>query len=266
MTGLGRTWRALPDLLAVSAAEIAAWRAELILWVLTATLPLIQAALWDTVAADGPVAGFDRAGLSRYFAATLLVRQLTASWVVWALNGEIRSGSLSVKLLKPIHPLWQYAAQMGLALPLRLAVLAPILAAWIAWRPALWRWPAPQEWAAFLVSVALAWAIAFLVQAWIATAAFWLDKTDALWGLWFACWMVASGYTAPMATLPPAAAAWARWGPFYATLGAPVEILAGCCPDPVAAIATQAVWAGGLLWLTRATWRAGVRRYGAFGA
>lgn len=272
--------RALPDILRVSAAEVTAFKAELALWVLTATLPLIQLALWNAVTEDGPVAGFDQGDMARYFVATLLVRQLTASWLVWSLNYEIRTGTLSQRLLKPVHPLWQYGVQMILAMPIRMAVLLPIVVPILWWKPELWRTPAPLELLAFAVSAALAWLLTFLVQAIIAIGAFWIDKSDAFMNLWFAVWMVASGYAAPMAVLPPDVNAALRWLPFRATLGAPVEILAGstCAPGEAACdeaarhagilldLALQVGWTVVLLAVVAWAWRRGVARYGAFGA
>ena len=58
---------------------------------------------------------YDQNGIARYFACTLVVRQLTSAWLMWELNQEIRSGSLSPKLLKPVNPLWGSALQMAAA-------------------------------------------------------------------------------------------------------------------------------------------------------
>lgn len=265
--------RALPDILRVSAAEVTAYRAELALWVLTATLPLIQLALWNTVAADGPVGGYDQLDITRYFVATLLVRQLTASWLAWSLGYEIRTGALSQRLLKPVHPLWQYAAQMVLAMPIRMAVLLPVAVPILLWRPELWRTPSVPELLAFAASAALAWLLTFQVQALVAIAAFWIDKSDALMTLWFSVWIMASGYVAPMALLPGPAERILRWLPFRATLGAPVEILAGPpgggAPDFGRIgldLLLQLGWAGVLGLCVACAWRRGVVRYGAFGA
>ena len=272
---MSHLFRALPDIFRVSAAEVTAFRAELALWVLTATLPLIQLALWNAVAEDGPIAGFDQGDLARYFVATLLVRQLTASWLAWSLNWEIRSGGLSQRLLKPVHPLWQYGVQMLLAMPIRVAVLLPVIVPILWWKPDLWRVPPPLEIAAFAVSVALAWFITFLVQALIAIGAFWIDKSDAFMDLWFAIWMISSGYAAPMAVLPEPVNAVLRWLPFRATLGTPVEILAGAPSGLDDAgrnagialdLALQVGWAAVFLILVVVSWRRGVARYGAFGA
>jgi ABC-2 type transport system permease protein len=260
--------RVLPDLFRVSAAEVFAWRAELVLWVLTATFPLLQLALWNTVAAEGPVAGMDQDAIARWFAGTLLVRQLTASWVAWSLSYEIRSGALSPRLLKPIHPLWHYAAQMVLAMPIRMAVLAPVLVPLLWWRPSLLAWPGAPAMACFALSVALAWLLLFLVQSLVGIAAFWVDKTDSLFMLWFAIWTVASGYAAPMAVFPDWLRAVATWLPFRATLATPVELLGGFLSpaDAVPDLVIQGAWVVVLLGAVSVAWRRGLVRYGAFGA
>ena len=47
--------RASPTLLRVGFAEAIAYRAEMIVWVLATTMPLVMLALWTSVASDGPV-------------------------------------------------------------------------------------------------------------------------------------------------------------------------------------------------------------------
>lgn len=260
--------RALPDLFRVGFAGIVAYRAEMTIWILTATLPLIMLALWNAVAAEGPVAGFDQVEIARYFAATLLVRQLTSVWLVWEMNYEIRSGRLSQKLLKPMHPLIQYAVEMITSVPFRAVILTPLLAALLLWRPELWKTPTPTAAALFAVSLVFAWSINFLVQAVFATLSFWLDKTDGLFGVWFAAWSLLSGYIAPLDTFP----GWARDVlvvlPFRGMLGLPVEILGSFLSpaDALPQIGLQVFWIAVMGFLLATLWSAGIRRYGAFGA
>jgi ABC-2 type transport system permease protein len=260
--------RAFPDMLRIGFAASVAYRAELIIWILTATLPLVMLALWNAVAAGGPVAGLGQPELARYFAATLIVRQLTGAWVFWELNYEIRTGALSARLLRPMHPLWWNAAAILGAVPLRLIVLAPMIAGLLWWRPELAVFPGWAALGLFVVSVALAWALTFLIQALFALFAFWLDQTDGLFGLYFAVWSVLSGYVAPLAIFPAWARGWLDWLPFRATLAVPVELLGGFVTTAEGAegVALQALWTGVLLVAVGVAWRAGVRRYGAFGA
>src|SRR6185503_12640490 len=74
-----RALRAYPTLLRIGFAEAVAYRAELLVWMLTTTMPLVSLALWSAVAAAAPVGRFTQQGFAAYFLATLIVRQLTRS-------------------------------------------------------------------------------------------------------------------------------------------------------------------------------------------
>jgi ABC-2 type transport system permease protein len=116
-----RTIRALPTLLRIGVAETVAYRAEFIVWMLTSTMPLINLALWSSVAKEGgEFAGYTSAKFTAYFLGALIVRNLTGNWVAWQLSEEIRMGILNMRLLRPIHPFIAYAASQSAALPLRL--------------------------------------------------------------------------------------------------------------------------------------------------
>ena len=260
--------RALPTLTRIAFADITAYRAELAIWVLSATMPLIMLALWDAVAAEGPVAGFGQVEIARYFAATLIVRQLTSAWMVWQLNYLIRQGKLSPMLLRPMNPLIYEAVLMLVANPYRLAVLLPLLGALLAWRPELWAVPDAAAFALFLVTVTLAWVLTYLIQAIFGLLSFWLDQSLGLFGVWFAAWILLSGYVAPMAVLPEGVQDVAFFLPFRYMLALPVELLGGflSAREALPQVGIQLAWVLGLAALTAFTWKRGLRRYGAYGA
>ena len=260
--------RSLPDMLRVGFAGVVAYRAEMMIWMLSATMPLIMLALWNAVASDGPVAGMDQVEIARYFACTLLVRQLTSVWLVWELNDQIRHGRLSNLLLKPMHPLIQHGIDMVCAVPFRAFVLVPMLGLLLLWRPELWLTPELGRTALFLVSLVLAWLINFLIQALFGILAFWMEKSDALFGVWFALYSLLSGYVAPLAVFPESVRPVLMALPFRGMLGLPVEILGGFLSNTDAAleIGGQLGWVV-ILWLAvRWAWDRGVARYGAYGA
>ena len=98
-SSLLRAIRAYPTLLRVGLSEAVAYRAELVVWVLTTTMPLVSLALWSAVAEEAPVGRVGARDFVAYFLATLVVRQLTGTWLIWEMNGDIRSGALSQRLL-----------------------------------------------------------------------------------------------------------------------------------------------------------------------
>ena len=64
------TVRALPTLFRVGFAEVVAYRAEMLVWVLATTMPLIMLALWSAVSHDAPVGRFDQEDFVAYFLAS----------------------------------------------------------------------------------------------------------------------------------------------------------------------------------------------------
>ena len=260
-----RVLRAFPTLLRVAVAEMVAYRAEMVIWILTSTLPLVMLALWNAAAADGPLAGFGQAEFARYFAVTLLVRQLTGVWVLWELNHQIRTGALSPQLLRPVDPLWWQFAETLAAFPWRLLVLGPVLLAVGLWRPEVAFVPSAAQLAAFVVSLTGALLVAWFVQCLFGALAFWFEQSLGLFQVWFFAWALLGGYVIPLPLLPEGVAKAAAWLPFHASLGAPVEVLLGLAPVG-RTLVVQGAWVLALGLLSRAVWRAGLRRYGAVGA
>lgn len=262
---LARNLRAWPTLLRIGWAGMIAYRAEMVIWVLSATMPLVMLALWDAVAAGGPLGRYGQAEFARYFAITVVVRQLTSAWILWELNFAIRHGRLSSMLLKPAGALSQNLAETFAAIPVRATVMLPILGALFWWRPEIAWTPAPAALALFAASMGLAMLLNWCIQCSFAMLAFWFEQSIGVWGAWFALWAILSGYLVP-AELLGGATAVARWLPFYSGMGAPIDLLMGVHPAPLAAIAAQAGWVAVAGSLAAVLWRRGLVRYGAFGA
>ncbi|MBA2539409.1 MAG: ABC-2 family transporter protein, partial [Deltaproteobacteria bacterium] len=125
-TGFSRAIRALPTLLRVGVAETVAYRAEFLVWILTTTIPLVMLGLWSTVAAEGDFRGYQQADFVAYFLAVLIVRNVAGSWVGWQISEEIRMGSMSMRLLRPIHPFVALAASHVASVPFRCVVAIPV--------------------------------------------------------------------------------------------------------------------------------------------
>ncbi|MDF1563755.1 MAG: ABC-2 family transporter protein [Deltaproteobacteria bacterium] len=266
MSVAGSTLRATPSLLKVGFAEMVAYRAEMVVWILTATLPLVALALWNAAAVAGPLEGFGQDEFARYFTVTLVVRQLTSCWIVWELNHYVRTGSLSPMLLRPMHPLFWNLCETLAAIPFRLVVLAPIVGALLWWRPQIAFWPGSEAVLLGTVSVVMAFLLAWVVQALFGMLAFWFEQALGFFNLWFVALAVIGGYVIPLPLLPEGVEAVARWLPFHAALGAPIEVWMETAPDPWSVVGIQALWLLAALLTARVLWRRGVRRYGAVGA
>ena len=259
--------RAFPTLLRVGFADAVAYRAEFLIWILTTNMSLVMLALWNAVAREAPVGAYGQQQFVAYFLTVLVVRLLTGSWVVWEMNYELRQGLLAFRMLRPVHPMVHYAAENLAALPVRAFFALPVAAVSLwAMGPEQVRHAAVIV-AAFVASVLLAWLINFLAMGIIAVAGFWVDSSLSLFQVWFGVYMLLSGYLVPLTLLPKWLLVISAWLPFRQMLSVPVEILLGQ-HDRAAALgqlAGQVGWAAGLLLLLALAWRAGVRRFNAYG-
>ncbi len=269
MKALLRALRALPTLLRVGVAEAVAYRAEFVIWLLTTTMPLVMLALWAEVAREGgPVGGFTGADFTAYFLAAFIVRQLTGCWVAWDMNREIREGAISMRLLRPVHPLAAYGAENLAVLPMRLVLSLPIavLALYLAGRDHLTHDPLMVLF--FAITVAGAWLLSFSIMSMIGALAFYIESTLAVADLWFGLFFLLSGYFVPVRLFPRWLSTVADALPFRPMLGLPVEELIGL-QSRASALRGMAVewawvvacWAGALILFNR-----GARRYSAYGA
>jgi ABC-2 type transport system permease protein len=265
---LGHALRALPSLFKVSWADMVAYRAEILIWFLTASLPLIMMLVWDRVAEDGQVGRFDQRGFAGYFTATLVCRQLTGSWVIWEINQWIRTGSLSPALLKPLNPLLFLATESLAEKPMRFSILVPLVLVLFAWKPEMRLDVGPLALGLTAVSIFLGWLLTLLIQVSFGCLAFRFEQTMGLYMVWFGLWSLLSGYLFPLELLPPVVRASVQWLPFRASLGVPVEILTGGLrgAQAVGGVVFQLAWVTVAALLARLTWRWGIRQYEAFGA
>lgn len=268
MKSRGHAIRAIPTLLRVGLSGMVAYRSELVIWILTASAPIIMLLVWDGVAAQAPVKGYDQPAFARYFTAGLVVRQLTSAWIVWELNEQIRTGALSPALLKPLHPLALKVTDNLVAIPFRVLVLIPLVGALFWWRPSMGM-PLTLSAVPLLgASLVLAWAMNFAAQVAFGSLAFFVSQSLGLFNVWFSLWAILSGYLFPLDLLPAHVARVVALLPFRSMLAVPTEIAAGQLTgyDALGAVGLQAAWLVLFALAARAMWRAGVRRYEAVGA
>jgi ABC-2 type transport system permease protein len=261
-----RTLRAVPTLLRIGVAETVAYRAEFVVWILTTTQPLIMLGLWTSVARLAPFAQYASADFVAYFLAALIVRQLTGNWVAWQISEEIRSGTMAMRLLRPIHPFVAYAASHVAAIPFRTVIALPVTIGLLISSGSGALTGDPVRIALVAPSIALAWLITFALLFAIGALAFFLTQTMAIANVYFGLYSLLSGYLMPLELLGPVARV-ARWLPFRYMLSAPVELMTRLqYGDSVASLfAGQVAWAAITLTVALVLWRRGVRRFEAVG-
>lgn len=246
------------------------YRIAMLIWLLGGIIePLMYLVVWRTVAAQqgGSVGGYNANDFAAYYVAMMLVSHATFSWIMWEYNYRIRTGQFSTVLLKPIHPIHSdIADNLGYKF-LTLTVLGPaaLLLAWFfnaSWQPQAWALAAsvPVLILAFLMRFYWEWALAM--------CAFWTTRIDAINQAYFVVILFFSGRLAPLDLFPQAVQVAADVLPFRWMLAFPVELLLGRLSpqELLIGVGAQVLW----LVLGYATlqliYRAGIRRYAAFGS
>ncbi|MGQ0504561.1 MAG: ABC transporter permease [Myxococcaceae bacterium] len=269
---LRATTRALPTMMRVGFASVIAYRAEMIVWVISTTMPFINLALWSAVSRSGAVLSesgksYEQPDFIAYFLATFVVRQLTGSWASWEMNFDIRSGKLAMRLLRPIHPLWNYAVENLAAIPLRVVVSLPVVAI-MAWTVGMGSIPTSLvQWALVLVSFLGGWLITLFVNLAMGSLALHMESSIKVMDVYLSVYFVFSGYIVPVDLFPEGIRAFAQVLPFRYQIGLPTEIFIGRHPfgEALPLLAAQWAWVAVTFGLTWIIWRTGLRRFEAYG-
>ena len=121
--------------------------------------------------------------------------------------------------------------------------------------------------ALFVLSMLGAWLINFFVMALIGALAFYIESSLSVFDLYFACFMVFSGYMVPLPLFPDWLITVSSALPFRYTVGFPVEVAIGMLDPRQALIELGVQWAYVAVTLVAgvAAFRRGVARFGAFG-
>jgi ABC-2 type transport system permease protein len=254
-------------MLKTSFSEAVAYRAEMAVWVLATTMPLIMMALWTAVARDAPVGRFGAAQFGAYFLATFIARQLTGSWISWQINFDIRQGTLAVRLLRPIHPIFAYASEIIAALPLRVVVALPVAAILLLTTASQGVTRDPMLWGAWVIALIGGWLVTYFINVLVGSLALFIGSSLKFMEGYYALFFVLGGYTIPVELFP----AWLRhlndWLPFRYQLGVAVEIITGRFDRAGALhlLGQQFVYVGALATLALWVWNRGMRRFAAYG-
>jgi ABC-2 type transport system permease protein len=252
------------------------YRFAMLIWAIWGFVgPLISLAVWSaaTTARGGTVtnaatgASFDRGDFAAYFLTFMIFSHLTMSWDAFDFAFRIRSGSLSSRLLKPIHPIHEDAARN---MSFKLATTAMLLPIWIALFVLL-KPTAPVTVGSVLLAVpalVLAGVIRYILQYALAVIAFWTTRVEAINQLYFALDAFLAGRIAPLSLLPGLLGAVAFYSPFRAMGAFPVELALGQVPagQVLTGFLLQLVWLVAAVVLLRVLWAAGVKQYSAVGA
>jgi ABC-2 type transport system permease protein len=252
-------------LLTVYYSYMLEYRSELILWVLSGSLPIILMGVWIE-AAEGGNFGLRAVDFARYFFAVFLVRQLTVVWVIYEFEKEVVQGKLSLRLLQPIDPVFHHLSNHISEIFARMPFVFLLIGLFFILYPqALWV-PNLANLVFFTLSVVLAFALRFLIQYTLAMLAFWTERATALENVWFLFFLFLSGMIAPLEVFPEAVQKVVMFTPFPYLINFPASILVGLPVDLTRGFLSTLGWLLIFLGANRLLWRAGLKRYSGMGA
>ncbi|RAM52413.1 MAG: multidrug ABC transporter permease [Hapalosiphonaceae cyanobacterium JJU2] len=241
------------------------YRAELILWVLAGSLPIILMGVWIQ-AAQGGQFGLTPVDFARYFLAVFLVRQFTVVWVIWEVEKEVVEGKLSNRLLQPIDPVWHHVAahisERFARIPFAILLVGLFF---ILYPQAFWI-PSFGTFLLFSLVVILAFILRFVIQYTFAIFSFWTERASALEDFWFLFFLFLSGMIAPLEVFPESVRTVVLFTPFPYLINFPASILVGIPVNLTQGLVSILGWILFFLGLNRWLWRQGLKRYSGMGA
>jgi ABC-2 type transport system permease protein len=215
------------------------------------------------------IRGYDFGQMIYYFLVVLLVDNLvTPTDDEWQIASEIRDGQINNFLSKPVDYL-AYRASLFLSSRLLFtAVTLPVIALVFFWFRQFISLPQdPWTWPVFLVSLAMAAAIQFLIAYALAMLAFWILEISTIVFILYSFEYYLSGRLFPLNVMPDWLQEVLRWLPFTYELYFPVAVVTEKVKGAElwSGLFIQAGWTlAAYLW-ARFMWRKGLRRYESVG-
>ena len=246
-------------------AHMLEYRAELFLWALSGTLPLILMGVW-TQAAQGGRFGLSPVDFVRYFLTVFLIRQFTTVWVIWEFEKQVLEGKLSPRLLQPLDPVWHHVAAHLSERLARLPFTLLLMGLFFTLYPQAFWLPSFVSFLLFVLTLSFAFALRFLIQYTFALFAFWTERATAIENFWFLFYLFLSGMIAPLEMFPAPMREVVLWTPFPYLIHFPAAVLIGLPVDFVRGFLVMLGW--GLLFFVfnRWLWRRGLKQYSGMGA
>jgi ABC-2 type transport system permease protein len=237
-------------------------------------IPLLaQVLLWKTIFSgkgEGETIGtYELSHMISYYLLILVVNSLTAvNEDDWQIVADIRNGTISQFLLKPINYLTFRLSLFFANRAMYLAVASIPVGLFLLWQQQYWASPASKEALILsLVSLVLTGLLQFMLSYTMALLAFWLLEVATFIFILYAFEYVAGGHLFPIDLLPGWLETLLYWTPFPYLLSYPVLIYLGRVEgsDMWNGLIVQFIWLVIAFFAARFVWSRGIKSYTAVG-
>lgn len=252
-------------ILSVYYAHMLEYRAEIFLWALSNSLPIILMGVWIE-ASQSSNFGLNTQDFARYFFSIFLVTQFTTIWVIWEFEREVVEGRLSFRLLQPMDPVWHHVARHLAEKMTRLPLIVVFCTLFFVLYPQAFWLPKITDILFCALAIALAFMLRFAIQYTFAMLAFWTERASAIQQFWYLFYIFLSGAIAPLEVFPPTVRQIVAYTPFPYMMHFPAALLTGLPVDLSKSIVMIIGWTILFLFLNRWLWRKGLKQYSGMGA
>ena len=246
-------------------AYMVEYRAEIFLWILAGSLPIILMGVWIQATQSGDFS-LNSLDIARYFFAVFLVRQFTNVWVIWEFEREVIDGRLSFRLLHPTDPVWHHVSRHIAEKMTRFPIAILLTLLFFSLYPTAFWLPTLGQSLLTLIAIIMAFSLSFLIQYTFSMFAFWTERASAIQQVWFLFYIFLSGLIAPLEVFPQVIRDIIQWTPFPYLVHFPASLMIGLPENIFRSFGIILAWFVVVLVLNRWLWRKGLRQYSGMGA
>lgn len=260
-------------MLRLSLDERLVYRGDFALGTFMRFLPIVtQIFLWSAVfAANGnqPIGGYNYHDFVAYYLLTMISRAFSSMPALASkIALEIRNGGIKKYMIQPVDLLGFLLLQrVAHKLVYYVVAFVPFAAVFFLCRGFFPGWPSPEVFAAFLLSLVLAFLLGFFMEATLGLIGFWFLEVSSLLFVYMLINFFCSGHMFPIDMLPGYWKTLVQATPFPYLAYFPAAVFLGKIQgaDLVRGLIVEVAWVVFFIVLSRAVYYFGVRRYSAFG-
>jgi ABC-2 type transport system permease protein len=240
---------------------------EIILWIVIEIVPiLVMGSLW--LSSGSMFSSQKISYLVTYYILVFVISRLTGFYFEQNMQDEIRQGTFSRYLIKPIsirkYLIWDNLGGKTFTV---FFLLFPILAVFAVLFTRFLVIPGLINFLLFLLSLVVVYFIQFFLSLVVASCSFFIEQAFAVNHFHWMLDAVAGGYMLPLAFYPPAMRTVFSFLPFAFVYSSPILIFTGQISVTASLwqIFFSIVWAVVLYFLSSFIWRVGIKKYSAVG-
>lgn len=244
-------------------------RGEIFLWIVLELSPIfVMASLWLSNKANATNLGYSFSQLITYYIVVVIISRLTNHYFDQSTQDEIRDGTFSRFLLKPLSfPISFIAPSIGGKLFHFLFLFLPVILAISFVLKGNIVYPSALNFFLFIASIVAAFMLQYAFSVVITSVAFYLEQASAFMHVKWVLENVAGGYMIPITIYPGWAQNILNVLPFKYLYFIPAQIYLGklSLNSALTQLLVAYVWVFILVFVSHAFWANGVRRYSGVG-